>query len=77
MNDNGELLTYHRVNMYVSDLFFNLDFGQCTVETKEGIDYDNAKLLEEAAWFIECLDRLGVKNLPLPGDVVSDFRRRL
>jgi hypothetical protein len=76
VNDN-DLATHVNVNLYISDLFFNLDFDQCTVETDEGVDYDNAKLLEEAAWLIECLDRLGVKNLPLPGELVADFRKRL
>ena len=63
-----------RINIYVSDIYFNIDMTDCCTE-EEG--YDRGKLINEAVWFLEALSRLEVKELPTADQLVDDFLARL
>lgn len=64
-----------RVNMFVSDLFFNLDLAD---HYNEESGYDRDGLREEAQWLLECLVALGC-TVPLPTAeaLVDDYMERL
>lgn len=69
-----------RVDAHVSDLFFNHDLSGAhrTSDGSGGFDgYDDAKLHEEAAFVLRCLDKLGVQGLPSTEQLVADFYSRL
>jgi hypothetical protein len=76
------------MNAYISDLFFNLDHsgdeaprGSLAGNKDTFQGYDDAKLLAQATWLLNCLDGLmccGCHNaLPSAPELVADFKRRL
>jgi hypothetical protein len=69
-----------RVDAHVSDLFFNHDLSGAhrTPDGSGDFDgFDDAKLHEEAAFVLRCLDKLGVSDLPNAEQLVADFYSRL
>lgn len=62
----------------ISDLFFNTEMSVTELHDAKGdfAGYDEAKLRDEAALFLGCLDRLGVST-PSVDDLLSDFYGRI
>ena len=65
-----------RINIYISDLFFNTDISSAVNHDEDGAAYDAAALLSEAESFLACLEGLGV-HAPTADELVADFQRRL
>lgn len=67
-----------KIDGNISDLFFNLDLEAATIKTADGefAGFDDDKLRAEAAWFLNCLDRLGVP-IPSADDLIADFHSRV
>ncbi len=67
------------LNSHISDLFFNLDHGDYVLEdqkTGEFRAWDEAKLLEQATWFCDCMKH-GCGIILSATDVVADFLKRV
>ena len=67
-----------RVNMFVSDLFFNIDLTDAIEEDKETFTYNHARLREQAEWLLSTLQDIGCTvTLPSPDELVEDFLGRV
>jgi hypothetical protein len=68
-----------RVNMHVSDLFFNRDMQEAAVFDDRGnfASYNLDVLHREAETMLSSLEGLGVRDLPSVGDLVADFQERV
>lgn len=68
-----------KIDPNISDLFFNTDTSRAVMLDKKGRfeDFDNRVLSEEADMLLQCLDRLGVTNLPTREELVGDFLARV
>jgi hypothetical protein len=62
----------------ISDLFFNLDHSSNKITDTRGhfVGFDSVKLAEEADWFLDALQRLGVA-IPEKKDLIEDFLKRI
>lgn len=68
-----------RVNINISDLFFNHDV-EVAVTRGTGdafLGFDPERFVEIAGTFLGHLERLGVTQLPTPEELVADYRERL
>jgi hypothetical protein len=67
-----------RVNIGISDIFFNLDHSEANMADKKGnfAGYNAQKLLEQAQWLVDALS-LFTSNVPTATDIVADFNARL
>ena len=66
------------VNVYISDLFFNYEHGDCAVyDNGHFVKYDREAMTEKAKELLSCLNQLGVDDLPNPKALVKDFYSRL
>lgn len=66
-----------KVNPWISDLFFNHDLSEAHVHDGAGkfAGYDDVKLREEAALFLNCLYQLGVA-VPTIDELIADYYNR-
>jgi hypothetical protein len=62
------------MNVYISDLFFNMDVSECWDDEK---GYDREMLETVAKSMLAMLHGLGVQNLPTANEVVDNFMERL
>lgn len=69
------------INIFISDLFFNLDLDHARRFDKKGqFDcFDNNILRQEADWLLETLSKLGVppQFIPTRDELVTNFLRRV
>jgi hypothetical protein len=70
--------TVPAVHADISDLFFNLDHDDAKVMVDGKFDhYDGTKMLEQATWFVGCIERIAYVYAPSTDQLLMDFYGRL